>query len=91
MPKTTNDNKSDQTSRPRVMQGVVVSDKNDKTVTVEVTAFKVHPKYKKRYRVTRKFAAHDADNTFKVGERVTLTEHAPFSKSKRWVAGKATT
>lgn len=68
--------------------GVVVSDKNDKTIVVAVDNYKVHPKYKKRYKMTRKFHAHDPKNTFKTGDTVTIYETRPLSKMKRWTVIK---
>ena len=68
----------------RVMQGIVVSDKMDKTVVVQVERRVRHPVYKKFIRRTRKFAAHDPENRCKTGDRVRIRECRPLSKSKRW-------
>ncbi len=70
----------------RVLQGVVVSDKNAKTIVVQVERRYTHPLFKKTVRRTKKYHAHDEDSTFKVGDRVTIQEGAPVSKKKRWVA-----
>jgi small subunit ribosomal protein S17 len=70
----------------RVLQGVVVSDKNDKTIVVEVERRFTHPLFKKTVRRTKKYHAHDESNTFKEGDRVEIQESAPISKLKRWVA-----
>ncbi|PLX27524.1 30S ribosomal protein S17 [Candidatus Parcubacteria bacterium] len=64
--------------------GVVVSDKMDKTVVVRVDRVVVHPKYKKRYTVSKKYKCHDEKNEFKEGDKVTFTECRPMSKNKRW-------
>ena len=64
--------------------GLVVSDKMDKTVTVAVYGWKVHPLYKKRMKNTRKFHAHDEQNTCNEGDLVRIRESRPLSKSKRW-------
>lgn len=73
----------------RTLQGVVVSDKMDKTVVVSVTRTSVHPKYLKRFKVSRKFKAHDEENAYKVGDKVNIEETRPMSKDKRWkVVGK---
>lgn len=64
--------------------GVVVSDKMDKTITVRVEQVKVHPKYKKRYFVSRKFKVHDEKNQYKEGDKVNFVECRPISKDKRW-------
>jgi small subunit ribosomal protein S17 len=65
-------------------QGVVVSDKMDKTVTVRINSVKVHPKYSKRYTVSKKYKVHDEKNKFKEGDKVTFVECRPLSKNKRW-------
>jgi len=72
----------------RVIRGVVVSDKMDKTVVVLVNRLKMDPKYKKRYKVSKKYKAHDEGNNLKIGDLVELTENKPLSKDKRWVAQK---
>jgi small subunit ribosomal protein S17 len=69
----------------RVLQGVVVSDKNDKTVVVQVERRFTHPVLKKTVRLTKKYHAHDAENTFKEGDMVRIQECPPVSKNKRWV------
>ncbi len=68
----------------RVLQGTVVSDKCDKTVTVLVERRVMHPIYKKYIRRSKKYAAHDETNSCKVGQTVSIIESAPISKSKRW-------
>jgi len=68
----------------RVLQGVVVSNKTDKTVTVKVERLIKHPVYSKTIRRSRKFAAHDPENRFKEGDAVHITECAPISKTKTW-------
>ena len=69
----------------RVLQGVVVSDKNAKTVVVEVERRYTHPLFKKTVRRSKKFHAHDENATFKVGDIVRIQESRPISKNKRWV------
>ena len=69
----------------RVLQGVVVSDKNNKTVVVEVERRFTHPLLKKTVRRSKKYHAHDENNTFKTGDKVWIEESAPISKNKRWV------
>ena len=69
----------------RYKKGIVTSQKQDKTVTVTVHAYKNHPKYKKRYRVSTKFHVHNPDNKkFSKGDEVTIYETKPVSKLKRW-------
>lgn len=68
----------------RKIQGTVVSDKMDKTRVVSVTRLKKHPRYKKYYKVTRKFKAHDEKNEYKTGDEVIIEEIRPLSKDKRW-------
>ncbi len=69
----------------RVLQGTVVSDKNDKTIVVEVERRYTHPLLKKTVRRTKKYHAHDESNVFKIGEMVSIEETPPISKKKRWV------
>ena len=69
----------------RVMQGVVVSDKNAKTVVVEVERRYTHPLLKKTVRRSKKFHAHDEADAHKVGDIVWIEESRPISKNKRWV------
>jgi len=64
--------------------GVVVSDKMDKTAVVAVDSFVVHPLYGKRMKRTRKFMAHDPENSCRVGDTVRLMETRPLSRHKRW-------
>ncbi len=68
----------------RILQGTVVSDKNDKTVIVRVERLVMHPLYKKYIRRSKKYAAHDPDNRFKVGDVVRIRECRPLSRTKRW-------
>ena len=68
----------------RVMQGVVVSDKNAKTVVVQVERRVMHPVYKKVVRLSKKFHAHDETGKHKVGDTVRIRECRPISKLKRW-------
>lgn len=68
----------------RSKKGTVVSKSGSKTVVVAVHSYRQHPKYKKRYRVTRKFHAHDEGDKYKVGDEVTIYESKPLSKLKRW-------
>jgi len=69
----------------RVMQGVVVSDKNAKTVVVKVERRYTHPLLKKTVRRSKKFHAHDEADTHKVGDIVWIEESRPISKNERWV------
>ncbi len=68
----------------RILQGIVVSDACDKTVTVRVDRRVMHPVYKKYVVSSNKYAAHDESNRFKVGDKVRIRECRPISKSKRW-------
>lgn len=69
----------------RILQGVVVSDKNEKTVVVKVERRFTHPVMKKVVRQTKNYKAHDENNTYKVGDQVSIQESRPISKDKRWV------
>jgi len=68
----------------RVLQGTVVSDKNDKTIIVSVERRVMHPVYKKFIRRSKRYAAHDEGNAHKIGDVVFIRECRPISKSKRW-------
>lgn len=68
----------------RSKKGTVVSDKMDKTIVVVVHTYKMHPKYKKRYRTSKKFYANDPEGKYKIGEDVVIYETKPLSKLKRW-------
>ncbi len=68
----------------RILQGVVVSDKQDKTIVVKVERRIQHPLYKKFIKRSKKYSAHDESNTCKVGDIVRIRECAPISKNKSW-------
>ena len=68
----------------RILQGVVTSDKNEQTITVLVERRFTHPVLKKTIRRSKKYRAHDENNTFKVGDQVRIRECPPVSKTKRW-------
>lgn len=68
----------------RTKTGTVSSAKMNKTIVVSVFAYKTHPKYKKKYRTTKKFYAHDEGQVAKEGDAVTISECRPLSKLKRW-------
>lgn len=68
----------------RKFVGEVVSDKMDKTIVVKVASVKVHPKYQKRYTVSKKYKVHDETNQYKVGDKVNFVECRPLSRDKRW-------
>tara|TARA_B100000530_G_scaffold248331_1_gene163036 strand:+ start:354 stop:581 length:228 start_codon:yes stop_codon:yes gene_type:complete len=69
----------------RILKGVVVSDKSNKTITVLVSRKVMHPVYKKYIKRSKKYSAHDENNKFKIGELVTIQESKPISKTKKWV------
>jgi small subunit ribosomal protein S17 len=68
----------------RTITGTVVSNKMDKTVVISVDSYKSHPKYHKKYKVTKKFYAHDENNQYNIGDLVTISESRPLSRLKRW-------
>jgi small subunit ribosomal protein S17 len=74
-----------QNKKNRILKGIVVSDKMQKTVVVRVDRMKKHPKYKKYYKVSNKFKAHDEENMYKIGDKVLIKETRPLSKEKRWI------
>jgi small subunit ribosomal protein S17 len=69
--------------------GTVVSDKMDKTVVVEIVTLKTHPIYRKKYKSSKRYKAHDEKNEFKVGDKVSIVECKPLSRDKRWIASSA--
>ena len=71
-------------SKRKVLRGTVVSDKMDKTITVEITTQKSHPLYSKRVKYSKKFKAHDANNEAKVGDIGEIMETRPLSATKRY-------
>lgn len=66
----------------KTLTGVVTSDKRDKTITVTVTSRETHPLYGKQYTVNRKYQAHDENNEAREGDKVTIVESRPVSKTK---------
>jgi small subunit ribosomal protein S17 len=77
-------NKPDSKKAKKVLEGVVVSDKMEKTAVVAVNTFKAHPKYLKRYLSTKRYKVHDGENKCKIGEKVKIMEVKPMSKGKKW-------
>ena len=75
-------------TKKRILKGVVVSDKMDKTIVVKLERFRMHSKYNKRYRTSTKYKAHDPKNAFHTGDKVEIEEMKPMSKEKRWKAIK---
>jgi small subunit ribosomal protein S17 len=69
----------------RILQGTVISDKADKTISVLVERRYKHPTYKKYITKTKKYSVHDANNTHKIGDIVEIIEHKPISKTKKWI------
>ncbi|MCC6323322.1 30S ribosomal protein S17 [Candidatus Nomurabacteria bacterium] len=68
----------------KVLKGVVVSDKMDKTIVVSVTRFVEHKKYGKRLKISKKYKAHDETNSKKIGDKVEIVETRPISKDKKF-------
>lgn len=75
---------SERETRRKVRIGKVVSDKMDKTIVVSVETYKKDSKYGKRVKYTKKFKAHDENNTAKIGDTVKIMETRPLSKDKCW-------
>jgi small subunit ribosomal protein S17 len=75
---------SEERQQRKMRTGVVVSDKMDKTVVVEVTRTVLHPVYKKYIRRRKRFMAHDEDNRCKIGDEVMIVESRPLSRHKNW-------
>lgn len=76
---------SEAKSNKRTLEGVVVSNKGEKTVVVQVERKFLHPRYRKTVRSHKKYMAHDAENTCNIGDTVRIIESAPISRHKRWV------
>jgi small subunit ribosomal protein S17 len=72
-------------TKRRKMTGVVVKDKMDKTVVIEVEKFLKHPKYHKYLKTKKRYKAHDEQNECSIGDKVLIIESRPLSKEKRWV------
>ena len=68
----------------KVREGIVVSDKMDKTIVVAIETMTLHPIYKKRVKKTMKFKAHDENNVAQTGDKVRIMETRPLSRAKRW-------
>ena len=66
------------------LTGIVVSDKMQKTVVVKVDRLKEHPKYRRRFKVSKKYKAHDEKGEYKVGDKVIIEETRPVSKDTTW-------
>lgn len=75
----------DTTLGKRILKGTVVSDKMDKTVVVLVERFVKHAKYKKYFKKSKKFKAHDEANAYVIGDKVSIQESRPISKDKSFV------
>jgi len=82
---------SEATSNKRTLEGVVVSNKAEQTVIVQVERKFLHPRYRKTVRSHKKYMAHDADNTCNIGDTVRIVESAPISRRKRWVMDEVLT
>ena len=72
----------------KTLQGIVVSDKMQKTVVVEVETIKEHPKYKRRYKTHKRYKAHDQNQEFHMGDKVLIEQTRPISKDKNWIVIK---
>ncbi|MBI2451385.1 MAG: 30S ribosomal protein S17 [Parcubacteria group bacterium] len=72
----------------RILKGQIVSEKMDKTRVVLVERLKEHPKYKKRYKISRRYKAHDEKNEYHIGDQVYIEETKPMSRDKRWIVVK---
>lgn len=76
--------KTEITKKKKVLSGVVVSNKMEKTAVVSVSNFNKHPKYQKYIKVSKKYKAHDEDNSAVVGSTVMIEECSPISKDKHF-------
>jgi small subunit ribosomal protein S17 len=73
----------------RVLQGIVVSDKGQKTIVVRVEKNVMHPLYKKYIKRHSRYAAHDPENKYKTGDAVSIVESKPISKTKKWIVAES--
>lgn len=64
--------------------GIIISDKMEKTVVVKVERIKKHPRYKRMFKVHKKYKAHDENGEYKIGDKVIIEESKPISKDKKW-------
>jgi len=85
MKKTKTEKNTEVKKGGKILRGVVVSDKMKDTCTVLVVRFVKHPKYKKFYKVSKKYKAHDAGNLKKIGDKVEIRECKPISKDKHFI------
>lgn len=69
----------------KILKGTIVSDKMQKTAVVKILRLKKHPKYKKYYKVSKKFKVHNPENQYHTGDNVWIQETRPMSKDKRWI------
>lgn len=76
------------TAQKKTLKGIVTSDKMDKTIVVSVSRFVKHPKYQKYLKTAKKYKVHDPENTYKVGDTVTIVETRPISKDKKFTVQK---
>lgn len=87
--KNKTENKKQETgNKGKILSGVVVSDKMDKTVVVDVKRYYKHPRYGKFITSNKRYKAHDENNEYKVGDKVEIVESMPISKDKRFVIKK---
>lgn len=80
--KTNTEDKKEE--KGKILEGIVLSDKMQKTVVVSVSRFVKHPKYGKFYKINKKYKAHDEENKFKKGDKVSIRETKPISKDKKF-------
>ncbi|HYU64995.1 MAG TPA: 30S ribosomal protein S17 [Candidatus Paceibacterota bacterium] len=80
-----NEQKQSIPTKGRLLSGIVVSDKMTKTVVVEVRSLRKHSIYKKYYKVSKRYKAHDTEGQYHTGDKVLIRETSPISKEKRWI------
>lgn len=72
------------TKKFRILKGLVVSAKMQKTIVVAITRLVKHPKYRKYYKITKRYKVHDQNGDYKMGDKILIQETRPLSKEKRW-------
>ncbi len=83
-----NNKSADKVKNPKILRGVVVGTKNDKTAVVSVSRFVKHPKYHKFFKKDKKYQVHNPENSVNIGDRVEIQEVRPISKTKKFIIKK---
>ncbi len=85
MENTENINTEAKKSNKKILAGVVLSNKMDKTIVVSVERIKEHPQYRRRFKISKKYKVHDPEKKYHIGDKVSIQEYRPISREKRWI------